>query len=278
MSNKEIDDLKTLIKSLNIRLKNDEISQEEYETLKMKYESQLEEELSLVKEKSFLKDLSYISISGSGKVTDSYISISGSGRVEGWKGGTISVSGSGKISDDEIRVSGSAKLPGDLQTKSLISSGSLKAEGSIESDVFTSSGSCKVQGAVIAHEKMAVSGAGKFESDVDAGIVNVSGAIKVNGDLKCITGEIDGAFKIVGNVICEESFEAEMSDKCDIIGNLECGGNIRIEQSKRKGRLTVPQIIAGGEVYLEGVKADYVKGRKVVLGDDCHIKEVEESS
>ena len=77
MSNKEISDLKTLIKALDIRLNAEEITKEEYSSLKEKYEQRLNEEIKLLKENSLFRNLSYVSISGSGKVTDSYISISG---------------------------------------------------------------------------------------------------------------------------------------------------------------------------------------------------------
>ena len=57
MSNKEIEDLKTLIKALEIRLHADEISEAEYKELKEKYETKLQEELVAVKEHSFLRNM-----------------------------------------------------------------------------------------------------------------------------------------------------------------------------------------------------------------------------
>ncbi len=49
MSNKEVDDLKTLIKSLEIRLRNEEINEEEYKELKAKYEMKLQEDSESMK-------------------------------------------------------------------------------------------------------------------------------------------------------------------------------------------------------------------------------------
>ena len=278
MSEKEIEDLKTLIKSLDIRLRNEEITHEEYSDLKGKYEERLELEISLAKEKSFLKDLSYISISGSAKITNSYISISGSGKVEGWKGGTIAISGTGKISDDEIKVSGSAKLPGDLKTHTVKSTGSLKADGSIESTIFTSSGSCKINGSLIAHESMKISGSGKIDGSIIADKVVSSGSIKVNGNIKCREAELNGSYKIEESIECQEYFKSELGSKSSINGDLICGGDITIELSKGNGKLIVNQIISKGEVCIEGVTADYVSGRVVKILNESNIVKVEETS
>ncbi|MFW9904618.1 MAG: hypothetical protein ACFFFH_09820 [Candidatus Thorarchaeota archaeon] len=278
MSNKEIEDLKTLIKALDIRLKNEELSQEEYDKLKAKYEAKLNEEISLVKEKSFLKNLSYISISGSGKVTDSYIKISGSGRVEGWRGGSIVVSGSGKISDEEIKVSGSASLPGDLQTHTLKASGSLKADGPIETTIFKSSGSCTIDGNLVAHETLVISGSGKITANVNAGNLSSSGSLGVAGEVQCVNADLNGAYKIGGSVNCQESFVSEINAKCFIKGDLVCGGNVHIEQGSHRGQLSINQILAEGDIYLEGVSAQFVRGKTVKIGPDCQVDKVEERS
>lgn len=278
MSNKEIEDLKTLIKALDIRLRNEELSQEEYDNLKAKYETKLNEEIHLVREKSILKNLSYIRISGSGKITDSYIKISGSGRIDGWRGGSISISGSGKISSDEIKVSGSALLPGDLETHTLKASGSIKVDGPLETTIFTSSGSCKIKGYLIAHEKLTISGSGKIEADVRGGHVVSRGSLKVAGAVLCVSAELNGSYFIKGNVECQDSFISELDSECSIGGDLLCSGDVRIERSKRRGQLQVEQILAEGDVYLEGVTARYVSGKTVELGPDCQVEKVEEKS
>ncbi|UCE13296.1 MAG: hypothetical protein JSV04_14055 [Candidatus Heimdallarchaeota archaeon] len=276
MSKKEIEELTTLIKALDIRYRNEEITREEYDNLMAKYQSKLDEEISIAKSKSMLKDLSYISISGSGKVTDSYIKISGSGRVDGWRGGSISISGSGKISDDEIKVSGSASLPGNLETHTLIASGSIKADGPIETTISTISGSCKIEGYLIAHEKLTISGSGKIEADIKGGHVLSSGSLIVAGAILCVRAELNGSYKIGRNVECQELFSSELDSKCSIEGDLLCSGDVQIEKSGRRGHLQVEQILAEGDVYLEGVSAQYVSGKTVELGPDCQISKVEE--
>jgi hypothetical protein len=279
MSNKEIEDLKTLIKALDIRLRSEEISEVEYKELKAKYEKKLDEELVLAKEHSFLKNLSYVSISGSGKVTDSFISISGSGKIEGWKEGTISISGSGKITEDEIKISGSGVLPGNLSTSTVKSSGSLKTEGSLKTSIFKSSGSMKIDGDLTVHEMFNISGAGKIDGNLlakDASVIS-SGALKVSGELECEIAEISGAFRVNGSVKCNSSFTVELSDKSFIEGDLVCGGDIRIEQKSSKAILRVESIQSEGHIFLEGVKTNLVRGKSVKVGDDCEIGSIEET-
>ncbi|MHA1206000.1 MAG: hypothetical protein ACTSSO_00350 [Candidatus Hodarchaeales archaeon] len=279
MSNKEISDLKTLIKALEIRLNAEEITEEEYTSLMEKYENQLNEEIKLAKENSLFRNLSYVSISGSGKVTDSYISISGSGRIEGWKGGTIKISGSGKISEEEIKISGSGVLPGNLVAENLKVSGSLKVQGPLETSSFVSSGSFKIDGPLTVHTNCTTSGSGKIEGSLlahQASLVS-SGALKVQGDVFCNEAELSGAYKIDGFVECKGSFNSELNDKCEIKGDLICGGDVNIEQNSRKGFLKVENIESSGEVYLEGVKAKSVSGKKVKLGEGCEIDSVSET-
>jgi cytoskeletal protein CcmA (bactofilin family) len=280
MSNKEIEDLKTLIKALDIRLKADEISEEEYKELKRKYEEKLKEEVLAVKESSFLKNLSYVSISGSGKVTDSYISISGSGRIEGWRNGTITISGSGKITDEEIKISGSGTLPGGLKAESIAVSGSVKAEGSLEASKFASSGSIKIEGPLTVQDKFATSGSGKIDGTLNAETASVasSGALKINGDLLCREAELTGSYRVNGSVQCKGDFSSELNDLCRIQDDLVCAGNVYIEQHSRKGILKVGNIFSEGEVYLEGVEAKTVRGKKVKLGPECKVDSIEEMS
>lgn len=279
MSNKEISDLKTLIKALDIRLSAEEITKEEYSSLKEKYEQRLDEEIKLVKENSLFRNLSYVSISGSGKVTDSHISISGSGRVEGWKGGTIKISGSGKISEEAIKISGSGVLPGDLVAEELKVSGSVKVEGPLEVSIFKTSGSFKVEGPLTVNSKFTVSGSGKIEGSLLAQKASFisSGSIKVEGDAFCNEADLSGAYEVLGSVNCDESFSSELNGKSKIRGDLVCGGDVYIEQGSSRGSLSVENIQSSGEVYLEGVRAKSVSGKKVKLGDDCEIDSITET-
>ncbi|MHA1331578.1 MAG: hypothetical protein ACTSR2_10920, partial [Candidatus Hodarchaeales archaeon] len=248
MSNKEIEDLKTLIKSLDIRLENGEISEDEYKELKEKYEKRLNEEIQLIKKKSFLRDLSYVSISGSGKVTDSYIKISGSGLVEGWHGGSIKISGSGMITDEEIKISGSGSIPGDLKTTRLTVSGAFKSEGSLEATTVSISGSCKIEGSLTVYERVAISGAIKIGGDLIADEAELisGGSLKVDGLVRCYTAELNGKYTINKDLVCQDTLTSYLDGKSRVNGDITCGGDVYIEQEKRGGILKVKRIISQG--------------------------------
>lgn len=278
----ESEKAKKMLEALEERLKNGDVSIEEYNQLKAKYQARLSQ--TDVEEESFDKDKPrkamprMISISGSGQVTEDYISISGSGSVEGWGSGSIKISGSGKISDDKISVSGSAKLSGDVKSEIIKSSGSLKVEGDVQAGVMKCSGSTKVEGDLTIEDEAKFSGAVKIEGDlrVKDGELGVSGAAKIDGNVTAKDASFDGAFRISGDVSAV-NFEAEMGDKCKIGGVLRAT-DVNIRQDHRRGHLRLKEIQATGQVYLEGVSADLVTGKTVKLGPDCEIKEVREES
>ncbi|MFX0113698.1 MAG: polymer-forming cytoskeletal protein [Candidatus Hodarchaeota archaeon] len=273
---------KRMLEALDERLRNGDISQEEYNQLKAKYQARLEsstvEEEDTGQEKAKKAFPRMISISGSGQVTEDHISISGSGSVEGWHGGSIKISGSGKISEDQISVSGSAKLSGDLKSEIIKSSGSLKVEGDVQARVMKSSGSTKIEGDLIVEDEAKFSGSAKIEGNVQVkdGDLKASGAAKIEGNVEAKDVFFGGAFQIGGDV-STDTFEAEMGDKCAIGGILRAT-NVDIKQDRRRAYLKVKEIHATGRVYLEGVSADVVAGKKVELGPDCDVKEVREES
>ena len=278
----ETEKTQKMLKSLEERFRSGDISQEEYNALKMKYQARLEQ--TDADQEDFGEQAPkratprMVSISGSGQVTDDYVSISGSGSVEGWGGGSIKISGSGKVSKDKIAVSGSAKLSGDLQSEIVKSSGSLKVEGDIQARVMKCSGSTKIEGDLIVEEEAKFSGAAKIEGDllVKEGDLDVSGAAKIEGNVEAKDAYFEGAFQIGGDVSAE-TFEAEMGDKCKIDGTLRAR-DVNIKQDRRRAYLKVKAIEATGNVSLEGVSADLVTGKKVEIGPECDIKEVREES
>lgn len=278
----ETEKTQKMLKALEERFKNGDISQEEYNALRMKYQARLEQtdvdQEDLGEQVPKRATPRMVSISGSGQVTDDYVSISGSGSVEGWGGGSIKISGSGKVSKDKIAVSGSAKLSGDLKSEIVKSSGSLKVEGDIQARVMKCSGSTKIEGDLIVEEEAKFSGAAKIEGDllVKGGDLDVSGAAKIEGNVEAKDAYFEGAFQIGGDVSVE-TFGAEMGDKCKIDGILRAR-DVSIKQDRRRAYLKVEEIQATGNVYLEGVSANLVTGKKVEIGPECDVKEVREES
>jgi len=278
----ETEKTKKLLKALEERLKNGDITQEEYKDLRAKYQARLgytgtEEEGS--EEKSPKQTIPrMVSISGSGRVTDDYISISGSGSVEGWGSGSIKISGSGKISKDEINVSGSAKLSGDFRTGSIKSSGDLKVEGDVQAKNVRSSGSTKIEGDLTVEESAKFSGSLKIEGDIHGkdSELAVSGAAKIEGDIEAKDVSLEGAFRIEGDVTADV-LKVEMANDCEIEGMIRAR-DVNIKQRTSRAHLEVAEIQATGHVYLEGVSAKRVAGEKVEIGPDCDIGEIQEES
>ena len=104
-----------------------------------------------------------------------------------------------------------------------------------------------------------------------------SGALKIEGDVTCDKAEFSGSFKISGMVECKGEFTSELNGKSIIADDLVCGGDIYIEQDSRKGSLKVNNIKSNGEIYLEGVQARTVIGKKVKVGPECDIGSIEET-
>ena len=77
---------------------------------------------------------------------------------------------------------------------------------------------------------------------------------------------------------CNDQRISEINAKCLIEGDLICGGDVHIEQSTHRGRLKVDRILAEGDIYLEGVTAQYVSGKTVKIGPECQVESVEEKS
>ncbi len=124
---------------------------------------------------------------------------------------------------------------------------------------------------------LVIAGSGKIDGPILGGKIALSGSMNVNGDIKCREAELKGSYTIKKNVECQDSFISELDSKCRIDGDLICGGDVTIEMEKASGRLRVTQIISQGNVFLEGVSADYVSGKSVKIGDDCNIGSVEEN-
>lgn len=263
---------KELLISLEKRLENGEVSHDEYKRLKQKYKARMKK----INKKAGLSPSFMVSISGSGKVSQDLISISGSGSVNGFGGGPIRISGSGKITEDKISVSGSAKLSGDLKTKIFKASGSLMVDGNVWAEEIKCSGSSKIDGNLTIDDEARFSGSTIIDGDVKVknGDFESSGSTKVEGGVEAIDISLSGSFKINEDV-SSETFYADIGDRCKI-GGLLSAVDVTIEKDRRRGRLSVNEIRATGKVYLEGVTADLVTGKKIDVGPDCDIGEVRE--
>ncbi|MHA2294673.1 MAG: hypothetical protein ACXADA_01580 [Candidatus Hodarchaeales archaeon] len=259
---------KDILASLKEKHNKGELSKEEYNNLKKKYEGKKPDKLQF----------SLIEVSGSAKITSDYISVSGTARIDGYKGigDSLKISGSGKISNEEIYISGSGKIPGDVNTTKLKNSGSsLKILGNVNVEELNSSGHLKVAGKSSIKEAK-ISGTSKFLSDVVVEEeIDSSGYLIINGKLASFDVRISGSFKIT-DIEAKGLFYAKIDSKSRVRSIV--ADTVMIE-SPRGAILSVTQEIrANGIAELENVRAKKVTAEKVKLYGDCQIDEVIETS
>ncbi len=139
-----------MLKKLEERLANGEISEDTYKKIKTRYESEekLEEEELEGEVDDDMDDIpgkvtetgkrtKNIRLTGASKISDcdcEYFSSSGASKVEG------------HLKADEAKISGATKVEGDLLVKKLGSNGSIKVEGKTEAEFMDLSGASKFEG------------------------------------------------------------------------------------------------------------------------------------
>jgi len=277
---------KEIIRKLDERLANGEISEELYNEIKARYEGEeeqiedeemeeLEEEVELeIKEEKEEKK-------PEGK-KQKRISISGVSKIDGCNCEIFRSSGASKVSGDlkadDADISGSTKISGDVFVKTLDSSGSLKIDGDTEAKVLDLSGATKFDGKVKADE-IDSSGSTKFQSDIEVKDFDGSGSFKAESNITSDIFNASGAFKINGTLKGEE-INLNPAGNCKI-KEIE-GGNIIVEAGSSgllsfgfggSGSLTSDKI-KGNEIYLENTKCKLVEGNKVKIGPGCKIDTV----
>jgi cytoskeletal protein CcmA (bactofilin family) len=235
------------------------------------------------------------------------LKISGSGTSGGGKFNSVRISGSGTIQGDiecrDLKISGSGKINGDITSEEFKCSGSSKIEGNIQAKEITVSGSTKIEGSVTAAE-MSVSGSSRISEDLTCKEFSSSGSTKIEG--KVHGGELRsyGALKVEKE--CEvETFISRggvtingllSADKVDIKLShesfiKEIGGEI-IEVKNEHSSNLIKQVvnffmqrddylrsdlIEGDEIYLEHTRSKLVRGKNIVIGENCEIDTVEYS-
>ena len=215
------------------------------------------------------------------------VKISGSAKINGdIRCVNFHSSGSGKlngnINAESISASGSTRIQGDLSCEDLEGSGSFKVEGNIESENIKVSGSFTVKGKTLA-EKIKTSGSGTFNDSVKTQKIHTSGSLKINGNCDAELFESCGGFKIHG-LLNAETADINVQGKCEVD---EIGGN-KINVYSRKGvtgifdfisvfsdKTLYCKVIEGDDIELSNVTCDLVRGRNIIINENCKIKRVE---
>ena len=218
--------------------------------------------------------------------------------------GDVKISGAGSASGgvyNTVSISGAGRITGDIEAEKITISGAAKIEGSVRAGTFSASGAAKVEGDLQA-QTAKCAGATKITGNVSATEFKASGAAKVGGNCKAEEVKLSGACKLGGDLEAERLFAADTfavaglvnADSAQIVLGGECrageigGGRLTIVQAGNKPRFNLPmwwcregtlqaETIEGDEIYLEGTTAARVRGRRVGIGRDCHIGQVEYS-
>ncbi|MCA1055633.1 polymer-forming cytoskeletal protein [Rossellomorea aquimaris] len=240
------------------------------------------------------KKLHDLKISGSGTFGGgefNTVKISGSGTIQGNVScKDLKISGSGKIegdvTSDEFKTSGSSKIKGNIHTKEIGISGSTTIDGSITALEMTVSGASKV-GKDLTCKKFKSSGSTKIGGKLQGGLIKSSGSLQVENDCEVETFTSKGSVKING-LLSADKVEIHIGHDSFI---KEIGGEtieVRNEHStkllkqvmnffmQRSDHLKT-ELIEGDEILLENTKAKLVRGKNVIIGENCEIETVEYS-
>lgn len=276
---------KDILKKLDKRLAEGEISEELYNEIVSRYEgegegkAQEEEEMDMDMEMDMEieddtgvksedrheeKEETVVNKEEPKKEKTKRVSLSGASKVEGCNCEIFRAAGASKVDGDlradDADVSGATKIDGDLYVNRLDSSGSLKVNGKTEGD------------------ELDLSGASKFKKNVAVDNIDFSGSFKVDGSVKCDTIDGSGSTDITDTLRGEEIrlYVSGKSKIRDIKGGdiaIESGGSRFLFGLKKSGSLDA-ESITGDEIYLENTKAKKVSGDKVRIGPGCKIENV----
>jgi len=215
------------------------------------------------------------------------LKISGTGTSSGGVYNNVSISGSGEISSDiecdKFTISGSGHLGGSLKAKAITISGSAKIDGNAEcKERLKISGSSKLGGDVKCGE-FKVSGDSHISKSLSADHVYISGSVKISGDCNAEEFTTEGGFNIGGllNAGVIDLHLHPWGSRAKEIG----GERIYVKRSIY-GRFLKAFIfhnkysletgtIEGDDIYLEGTKAQVVRGTNIKIGEGCEIDLVE---
>ncbi len=235
------------------------------------------------------------------------LKINGSGTSGGGQFNTVKISGSGKIMGDvdcnELKISGSGTISGNINSGLIKTSGSSRITGNMKAETIIISGSSRVDGSIKV-ASMEISGSTKISEDLICKDFKVSGSCKVEGKLQGGKVKSSGSLKVDkdceveaftsrGSVNINGLLSADMVDiQVDHTSSIkEIGGetiSIKHEQSVNLLKQVVnfflqrddylqSELIEGDEIFLENTKAKLVRGKNVVIGENCEITTVEYS-
>lgn len=217
------------------------------------------------------------------------IKVLGSKDYNGGIYGNILIMGSGDMLGDveclSYKVFGSGDVKGNLKSEIVRINGSGDVYGDVEAEDIIINGSGDIHGDVRCG-MMKIAGSGDVYKDVYAREVSLYGCSDIKGNCETEFFRGTGAFDIHGCLNAEE-VDIEIAGRCSIkeIG----GGKVVVKEAKkvlgkkiglkmssmvRRKRLEC-DLIEADEIYLESTSAKIVRGKNIIIGENCNIEFIE---
>lgn len=196
----------------------------------------------------------------------------------------VGSSGGGKFED--INISGVYSLKGDIICNKLDVSGVLKNSKNIQCEEFKVSGVLKSSEALEA-QSINVSGVATIGKNIKSQKIFGEGCIKVKEEIESENIDLQGNIICEGLINCEDFYLfTEGESKIGEIGatNIEICGE---EKSRNIFNIFIPKriknnhayikVIEGDNIKLSNCDVDIVRGKNIVIDENCKIDTVEYS-
>ena len=196
----------------------------------------------------------------------------------------VGSSGGGKFED--INISGVYSLKGDIICNKLDVSGVLKNSKNIQCEEFKVSGVLKSSESLQA-QSINVSGVATIGKNIKSQKIFGEGCIKVKEEIESEKIDLQGNIICEGLINCEDFYLfTEGESKIGEIGatNIEIYGE---KKSKNIFKIFIPKkfknnrvyikVIEGDNIKLSNCDVDIVRGKNIVIGENCKINKVEYS-
>ncbi|CEO26224.1 hypothetical protein [Paraclostridium sordellii] len=196
----------------------------------------------------------------------------------------VGSSGGGKFED--MNISGVYSLKGDIICNKFYVSGVLKDSKNIQCEEFRVSGVLKSSESLQAND-INVSGVATIGKNIKSQKISGEGCIKVKEDIESEKVDLQGNIICHGLINCEDFYLfTEGESKIGEIG----ATNIEIcakEKSINLLKIFIPKRIKNNHAYIKVIEGDNIKlsncdvgivrGKNIVIGENCKIDKVEYS-
>ncbi len=202
---------------------------------------------------------------------------------------SLQISGYGSCTGgtfDKVSIEGKGTVHGDIGCNSFDTSGVGKINGNVKAEKFSVSGVLNITGNVKA-TKVDISGVNKTIGDFSGNELKCDGIIKIENDMEFENINISGSINTKGFINCENlSIFLHGTSTCNEIGASKIVilpneknksiFNFFIPKKFKENKL-VATSIEGDDIRLENCEVKTVKGKKIVIGPNCKIGEIEYS-